>query len=45
MGGEPSKPASTPTEAVFLSYAPQDADAARRICGALRNYATECACY
>ena len=36
MGGEAPKPASTPMGAVFLSYASQDADAARRICYALR---------
>jgi TolB-like protein len=34
--GESSKPASTRTGAVFLSYASQDADAAQRICEALR---------
>ena len=36
MGDESPKPASTPTGPVFLSYAPQDAEAARRICDALR---------
>jgi len=36
MGGESPKPAVTPTGAVFLSHASQDADAARRICDALR---------
>jgi TolB-like protein/lipoprotein NlpI len=36
MGGESAKPANTRTGAVFLSYASQDADAARRICDALR---------
>ena len=36
MGDESPKPASTPTGAVFLSYASQDADAAHRICDALR---------
>jgi hypothetical protein len=36
MGGESAKAASTPTEAVFLSYASEDAEAARRICDALR---------
>jgi len=36
MGVESLKPASTPTGAVFLSYASQDTDAARRICDALR---------
>ena len=35
MGEEP-KPASAATGAVFLSYASQDAEAARRICNALR---------
>src|SRR5262245_16068753 len=32
---------SDPMKAVFLSYASQDADAARRICGALRAAAIE----
>jgi len=36
MGEESPKPASTPTGAVFLSYASQDAEAAQRICEALR---------
>src|SRR5215472_7759011 len=36
MGAESAEPASTPTGAVFLSYASQDAEAARRICNALR---------
>jgi TolB-like protein/Tfp pilus assembly protein PilF len=36
MGEESPKPASTPTGAVFLSYASQDAEAARKICDALR---------
>ena len=36
MGEESPEPASTPTGAVFLSYASQDAGAARRICDALR---------
>src|SRR5215475_1142838 len=36
MGGESPKSTSTPRGAVFLSYASQDADAARRICDALR---------
>ena len=35
-GGESAKPPSTPTGAVFLSYASQDAEAAQRICEALR---------
>jgi len=36
MGEESPKPASAPTRAVFLSYASQDAEAARRIFEALR---------
>jgi TolB-like protein/Flp pilus assembly protein TadD len=36
MQGEPPTKASAPTGAVFLSYASQDAGAARRICEALR---------
>jgi len=36
MGEESPKPASTPTGAVFLSYASQDAEAAQQICKALR---------
>src|SRR5262252_4399953 len=36
MGEESPKPASAPTGAVFLSYASQDAEAAARICNALR---------
>jgi len=36
MGDESPKPASAATGAVFLSYASQDAEAARRICEALR---------
>jgi TIR domain len=36
MGVESPEPPSTLTGAVFLSYASQDADAARRICDALR---------
>jgi TolB-like protein len=36
MGDESPKPPGTPTGAVFLSYASQDAEAARRICDALR---------
>jgi hypothetical protein len=36
MGAESPKPASTPTGAVFLSYASQDGEAAKRICDALR---------
>jgi TolB-like protein/Flp pilus assembly protein TadD len=36
MGAESPKVASTPTGAVFLSYASQDVEAARRICEALQ---------
>ena len=36
MQGEPPTEASTPAGAVFLSYASQDAEAAKRICAALR---------
>jgi TolB-like protein len=36
MGAVSAEQASTPTGAVFLSYASQDSDAARRICDALR---------
>jgi TolB-like protein len=36
MGEESPRPASAPTGAVFLSYASQDAEPARRICDALR---------
>jgi TolB-like protein/tetratricopeptide (TPR) repeat protein len=36
MGDESPKPASTATGAVFLSYASEDAEAAKRICDALR---------
>jgi TolB-like protein len=36
MGEQSLERPSTPPGAVFLSYASQDADAARRICGALR---------
>jgi TolB-like protein/tetratricopeptide (TPR) repeat protein len=36
VGEESQNPVSTPTGAVFLSYASQNADAARRICDALR---------
>jgi len=41
MGGESPKPASTPTGAVFLSYASQDAEAAKRICESLRSAGVE----
>jgi TolB-like protein len=41
MGEEPLKPASTPSGAVFLSYASQDVEAARRICDALRGAGIE----
>jgi TolB-like protein len=37
MGEESPKPTSTPKGAVFLSYASQDAEAAQRICAALRS--------
>jgi TolB-like protein/Tfp pilus assembly protein PilF len=37
MGAESAEPASTPNGAVFLSYASQDAEAAQRICAALRE--------
>ena len=36
MGAVSAEPASTPTGAVFLSYASQDAEAAEKISGALR---------
>jgi TolB-like protein/Flp pilus assembly protein TadD len=36
MEGGSSNPGSTPAAAVFLSYASQDAEAARKICDALR---------
>lgn len=36
MQGEPPTKASRPNGAVFLSYASQDAEAAKHICGALR---------
>ena len=39
-GGAPNQ-ASTPTGAVFLSYASQDAEAARSICDALRSAGIE----
>ena len=41
MGEELPKPASTPTGAVFLSYASKDAQAAQLICGALRSAGLE----
>ena len=41
MGAESAEPASTPTGAVFLSYASQDAEAAQRICAALRSAGLE----
>ena len=41
MVGESPKPASTPTGAVFLSYASQDQEAAQRVCGALRAAGNE----
>src|SRR6516164_10075272 len=36
MGAESAESASTPPGAVFLSYASQDAQAAQRVCAALR---------
>jgi TIR domain len=41
MGEEPPKRASTPTGAVFLSYASQDAQAAQRVCAVLRSAGVE----
>jgi TolB-like protein/Tfp pilus assembly protein PilF len=41
MGEESPNPASAPTGAVFLSYASQDAEAALRICEALRAAGVE----
>ncbi len=41
MEGESPKPASAPSGAVFLSYASQDAEAAIRICEALRAAGVE----
>lgn len=41
MQGEPPTRASTPTGAVFLSYASQDAESAQRICAALRSAGVE----
>ena len=41
MEGESPTQASTPARAVFLSYASQDAEAARRICEALRSAGVE----
>src|SRR5579863_9626058 len=41
MGKQSSEPASTPTGAVFLSYASQDAVPAQRICTALRSAGIE----
>jgi TolB-like protein/tetratricopeptide (TPR) repeat protein len=41
MGEESPNLASTPTGAVFLSYASQDAEAAQRICEALRSAGVE----
>ena len=41
MGEESPKPAKTATGAVFLSYASQDAEAAQRICDALRTAGIE----
>ncbi len=41
MEDESPKTASAPTEAVFLSYASQDAESAQRICDALRTAGIE----
>jgi TolB-like protein/tetratricopeptide (TPR) repeat protein len=41
MGAESAQAASTPTGTVFLSYASQDAEAAQRICAALRSAGVE----
>jgi TolB-like protein/tetratricopeptide (TPR) repeat protein len=41
MGAESAERASTPTGAVFLSYASQDAQAAQRVCEALRAAGVE----
>jgi hypothetical protein len=41
LGEESPRPAHTPIGAVFLSYASQDAEAARRICDALRAEGVE----
>ena len=41
MAGESSTQASTPVGAVFLSYASEDANAAQRICVALRSAGIE----
>jgi TolB-like protein/tetratricopeptide (TPR) repeat protein len=41
MGEQSPKPANTPTGAVFVSYASQDAQAAQRICAALRSAGVE----
>jgi TolB-like protein/lipoprotein NlpI len=41
LGEGSPKPASTPRGAVFLSYASQDAEAAQRICEALRSAGVE----
>jgi len=41
MGAESAAPASTPIGVVFLSYASQDAEAAQRICAALRSAGVE----
>src|SRR5215469_236570 len=41
MGAQSPKPVSAPTGAVFLSYASEDAEAARRICDGLRAVGIE----
>jgi len=41
MGEQSPKPASTPTGAVFLSYASEDAEAAQRICATRAGQASK----
>jgi len=41
MGEQSGESVSTPTGAVFLSYASQDTEAAQKICGALRSAGIE----
>src|SRR6516165_12103242 len=41
LGAESAEPASTPTGTVYLSYASEDAEAAQRICAALRSAGVE----
>jgi len=40
MGAESAESASTPTGAVFLNYASQDAESALRVCRALQVLAS-----